>query len=315
MMNYEHGPAAYTKSRVKRVTTHNQHMTTQIRALNGVFTNDSVAQDLTIYIIDAVERCQREIDAPEASTLALISNLRFVFETCITARLLNLESSYKFKIRFSIYKHQLDKSRSLGLQANAEIQRLNKLKQAEDQIDEKYNLREHSITNRQKIDTLYEDLNNEISIFLDSAESMGADFLCHKIKQYIQSHEAREAEIKKEWELIKKEILQDPEALSFFDFKGQISKVDKELTDKRTWKEKAIAVGLGEIHDFLYDYTSSIMHSTSYSLMIPNELEAGERFMIEGLSARFTYSILIELCKFARIPTNATIIDTNHNTN
>ncbi|WP_460044615.1 hypothetical protein [Pseudomonas sp. S2_H01] len=283
----------------------------QIRALNGVFTTDSIIQDLTIHITDAVERCLREVGTQKNSTLALITNLRFIFETCISTRLLNLEANYKFKIRFSIYRHQLEKSKSLGVQARSDLARLKTLAKAELDINRQFDISENFAINKQRTDDLYEELNNEISVFLDAAESFGTGMLSHYIDQYLLSHSIREKEIEDEWSLLKKELIQDPEAVALFDFKGQTSRVDKELTDKRSWKDKAAIVGLGRMHDFLYDYTSSIMHSTSYSLMLPYELEPGEQFMIEGLAARFTYSILSELCSFAKIPREMVVINFN----
>ncbi|MGF6201726.1 hypothetical protein [Pseudomonas laurylsulfatiphila] len=309
MISYEDGLATYTRSRVNKVVAQNKKMIAQIRALNGMFTRDSIVQDLTIYIAQAVERCIGEINTYPTSTFALISNLRFIFETCITARLLNLEPSYKFKVRFSIYKHQLEKSKSLASQAAADMSRLDKLKQDETEVNRLHCPVDDHFVNRGKVNELYEKLNSEISIFLDASESFGIEMTQNYIERYLKDHSAREKKIEDEWNSIKKEIIQDPEAISHFNFKGQTSKVDKELSDTRSWKQKAVATGLGPMHEFLYDYTSSIMHSTSYSIMVPYPLEPGELFMIEGLAARFSHSILTELCTFGKIPMNMTVID------
>jgi hypothetical protein len=302
LFTYAEGLEKYIASRRKKVTDKNAETIERIEVLAEKFCADTIATELTLKIVDSVKRCIGEIYEYPNSTITFISNLRFLFETCVTTRLLVAEDSYKYKLRYSIYKHQLDKSKSLTEYAQEDLRRLDKLQQEEKSLEPN----EADIDKIQKsfseINKLYDRLDEEISIFLDMAEFNGADFHKTYIYSFLENHQKREDEIQDEWEEMKTLLLKNEEANRFFDFKGQVSKIEKELKDCRNWRQKASDVGLEKMYDFIYDYTSSLIHSTSYSILVPNQLEAAEITMITGLSTRITNDILKNLCIFAKIP-------------
>lgn len=302
MFNYAPGLDRYVEQRRKKVADGNQETIEQIRTLAGLFNNKPLVKELTLSILDSLNRCFDEIESQHDSTLLMISNLRFLFETCITTRILVTEESFKYKLRYSIYKHQLEKSKSLKEYALKDLRRLGKLATEEALLQQQSSSPDQFMETKIAVDKLYDDLDNEISIFLDMAEYNGADFHKTYIDSFLSQHQEREEQIANEWLQVKKTLLEDEEATSFFDFRGQLSRVEKELKDTRSWKVKAKDVELIEMYDFIYDYTSSLLHSTSYSLLVPNQLEEGEKQMILGLATRIKRDALTNLCKFSNIP-------------
>ncbi|MBY5991344.1 hypothetical protein [Ferrimonas balearica] len=302
MFIYASGLDRYIDQRRQKVIDSNQDTIDQIRALIGVFNHKPLVEELTIKILESIERCFKDIESQHDSTLLLISNLRFLFETCITTRILVNEESFKYKLRYSIYKHQLEKSKSLKEYALIDRNRLDALSIDEAALEIHAPDLELIKERRKAVDKLYDDLDKEISIFLDMAEYNGADFHKTHIDSFLSQHEEREKRIENEWAEVRKELLKNEEAKSLFDFKGQASRVEKELKDSRSWKSKAESVGLLEMYNFIYDYTSSLLHSTSYSLLVPNQLEEPEKLMILGLATRITRDALTNLCKFSNVP-------------
>jgi len=148
----------------------------------------------------------------------------------------------------------------------------------------------------------YDELDEEISILLDQAEFNGADYHKEVVNRYIDSQTERKNKISKEWEEKKKLLLRDTEACALFNFRNQISKVESELKDIRSWKQKAKDAGLSEMHEFIYDYTSALMHSTSYAVLTPHQLDESEITMILSLATRLNSDILKKLKSFAGVP-------------
>ncbi|ROO09848.1 hypothetical protein BK673_13150 [Pseudomonas fluorescens] len=302
MFDYHEGLSKYIEMRRNKVVKNNTEIADRIKILQGKFGGTPLFDDLTKSILEAAERCVNEINERPESTLSLISNLRFLFETSVSVRLLNLEPQHKYRIRYSIYKHQLEKSQSLTRYASVDKARLDTLIIEEHAIERAYEGKQDFKNEFKDIDKLYDNLDCEISIFLDSTEQFGAEYQQEIIDNFLESHQLREAEIHREWEAVKKSLLDDTEACALFDFRGQISKVEKELSDKRSWKEKAAVVGLGSMYEFIYDYTSSLLHSTSYAILTPHRLDEAEIYMILSLSTRIANDIYKGLQIFGRIP-------------
>ena len=301
MFRYVEGLDKYVDSRRKEVIQKNNERISNIRALLPTFGKSKLVQELTIKYLDAVERCSNEIYEKPDSTISLISNLRFLFETCITARLLVSDEKFKYKVRYSIYKHQLEKANSLIEYSKLDLEILSNLESKEKYLHE--NMDESNVKEVfSEVDKLYDDLDEEISILLDNAEFNGAELHKTFVNNYIDNQIDRKNEISKEWEIKKKELISDREACSLFEFHNQPSKVESELKDTRSWKQKAIDANLSQMHEFIYDYTSSLMHSTSYSVLVPNQLDEAEITMILSLATRLNCDILKKLKIFAGIP-------------
>lgn len=193
MFAYEESLETYINSRRKKVIDRNIERIQNIRSLVGTFGQSSLVKELTIKYVDALERCSNEIYERPESTISFISNLRFLFETCITVRLLKAEVNYKYKVRYSIYKHQLDKSQSLKEYANVDLLRLADLEIEESGFGYNNKMSPEEITDSfKKVDALYDNLEEEIALFLDNANFNGAGFHKTYITSFIDKNNARE---------------------------------------------------------------------------------------------------------------------------
>tara|TARA_B110000211_G_C14051251_1_gene541332 strand:- start:154 stop:1089 length:936 start_codon:yes stop_codon:yes gene_type:complete len=302
MFRYSKEFEKYISDRRKKVIDRNNDRIKNIKDLTTMFGKSALVNELTLKYVDATERCTNEIYERPESTISLVANLRFLFETCITTRLLVAEDTYKYKVRYSIYKHQIEKSKALREYSIIDINRLNELEKEEKIRPESKPDEEFIKSHLAKVNSLYDELDEEISLFLDNAELNGSGYHKHIIESYIEKHESRESDISSEWETKKKELLNDEEADSVFGFCNQTSKVEKELKDSRSWKQKAEDVKLTKMYNFIYDYTSSLIHSTSYSILVPNQLDESEITMVLSLATRLNSDILKNLKLFSGLP-------------
>ena len=303
MFSYSGDLDQFLNSRHQTAVDKNNESISSIRSLINTSPCCQISKFLTIKYIDTFERCLNEIHGNTTSTMALVANLRFLFETCVNARLLNEKNSYKYKIYYAIYESQLKKSKSLIRYIQVDLNRLDKLECEEAKFQPSITSNPEEITdNLANIEKLYNKMDEEISLFLDLLPLNGIGFQRHYIQKYLAQTEARHNEISSEWEETKKTLIKDEDFNSHFNCKQQVSKIEKELRDSRNWKEKSTAVGLGEIYSFIYDYTSSLIHSNSYSIITSNQLDSGETIMIKSLSNRLASDILKQLKIFASIP-------------
>ncbi|QKF66563.1 hypothetical protein AVENP_1007 [Arcobacter venerupis] len=303
MFTYSKELNEYIISRRQKNINDNKKTAKNIKQLLNMFRPDEITYELAFKIIKSVEQCINEIYSHPNSTLSLIANLRFLFETCINTRLLSSEPSYKYKLRYSIYSHQVEKSENYTSYAKKDISLLDTLIQSEKEIE-----LVDSDESDKKVNELYDKLDKELSIFLDVAEYNGAEIHKDFIQSYIIENQKRINDMIVARDAFINELLKNQEANLIFKFDGSIDDIEKKLKDKRTWKKKATDTGLEEMYMFIYDYTSALVHSTSYSILIPNQLDKSEEEMIIGLGTRITNDILENLKVFAKIP-NITIVE------
>ena len=309
MFHYNEEMDKYIASRRQKIIDRNNEMTKHLKASLNMFRPDEIIYELSFKIVMSVERCMDEIYKRPESTLSFIANLRFLFETCINTRLLASEPTFKYVLRYSIYQQQIKKSKSYSVYAQKDIARLDKL------IEEEKLLEKSQIDTTEKhtkIDELYDNLDEEISIFLDATEYTGANIHKQFIQEYLPQHQKRENGIVEAKNKFIQELLKNKEANSLFMFDGTVDDVERKLKDtkmtkkskpqNRSWKDKANDVGLSEMYDFIYDYTSGLVHSTAYSLLVPSQLEKAEEDMIVGLGTKIANDILKNLYSFAQIP-------------
>lgn len=310
MFNYDELMSKYIASRRQKIINKNNEMAKHLKISLNMFRPDEIIYELTFKIVMSVERCMDEIYKRPDSTLSFIANLRFLFETCINTRLLALEPSFKYVLRYSIYQQQIKKSKSYSMYAQKDMARLDGLTEEEKLL--KKSQKDTTFEKHTKIDELYDNLDEEISIFLDATEYTGADIHKQSIQVYLPLHQKREDGIVEAKNKFIQELLKNKEANSLFMFNGTLDDVERKLNDTKTtkknkiqnrnWKDKANDVGLSEMYDFIYDYTSGLVHSTAYSLLVPSQLEKAEEDMIIGLGTKIANDILKNLYSFAQIP-------------
>ena len=158
-------------------------------------------------------------------------------------------------------------------------------------------------------DLIYDKLDEEFSIFLDAAEYFGLDIqesminskVIPSIENEIKNLEATRLEIYKD-------LATNLDFNRKFNIRGQTSKIPKIISDKRTWKQKAIDAEMLDEYTFVYDYTSSLLHCTSFSILSNPEIEAPEFITFRSLSNKFMNHINKNLFAFCRVPSNMAVV-------
>lgn len=206
MFSYSNDLDKSLNSRRQTVIDKNNERISSIRSLINISPCCQVSKFLTIKYIDAFERCLDEVHGNTTSTITLVANLRFLFETCVNTRLLNKEDSYKYKVYYAIYQSQLNKSESLIRYIQVDLNRLDKLELEEAQLQPKPNTSnpEDIEENFANIEKLYDGIDEEISLFLDAVSLNGIGFQRHYIQKYLAQTEARRNKMANEWEETKK---------------------------------------------------------------------------------------------------------------
>ncbi|MEH1009530.1 hypothetical protein VDP25_17460 [Winogradskyella sp. ECml5-4] len=253
---------------------------------------------------------QKLILKENSSLIENYSSLRYVLETLIQSELLVNEPEYTHKLFYSIYNHQLDKT-------NKFIERIKK----EILIMKKYQLEDSKTTDIIKNGS---DKSEDIEITkakyqkaikdLDDRADLEYTMFCGNFKWfgygYTQSHLENKVlpEYQERLELfekakteIAKKLVKKENVSKLFNFNNQYSKVFKELKDIRTWKEKAKLTNLEDEYNLVYDLSSALLHSTSYSFNTSNDIKDYETNMVKNLCFKYSKKIMVNINTYANM--------------
>lgn len=254
-----------------------------------------------------------ELWKEEATLQSSIAALRYFLEALIQAELLCKEVDYFEKIYYSVSNHKLKKAEVYLEKVKTDFRILEEYEKKENEIKEAYRgkTEEHQLTEQmQKEDRLYNDLDYELTISLDAAEFNSIDVQKMMLKeQFIPSIEKGIADMRQEYNLLSKKLADDLEFNRKFQIRGQASKVPKVLKETRTWKQKSIDAGLESEYQFVYEYTSSLLHCTSFSILTNVEIEKPEFIMLRSLANKYMARLLDRLHIFCGVPRNMKIIE------
>lgn len=238
----------------------------------------------------------------ESSDLLLnYSTVRYTLESLIQCRLIEKEQDYIYKICYSIYTHQIDKTERfierlkneitiISKYENMENEHDNKIKPKEgaNQVNDLLEYIENGTAYQHALDNLADD---ELTIFFGDYKNNGYTF-----QKYIMENDLMKRHTDNLENFIQlrnkkaKEILKKDYITSLFDFRNQYTRVFKQLKDDRSWKEKAVETNLSEEYKLMYEISSAILHSTSYSIVTSTEPSEQEVYL--ALDLIYKYSAL-----------------------
>jgi hypothetical protein len=237
---------------------------------------------LFLKILTKLESVIRNVKRNKSNLLLLASTVRFLFETLIQLELVKKEPKHIYILLYSIYNHQVTKTNKLYEELKSNLLVLDKIIELREQLI-KYI---ETPTNTKKNKLVYtKHINQEIADILLSRTYI---FLAHidKIEPtevrkilmeiYMPKYEKLIDDLANEKKHYAKEIIKKPFITNLFDFKNQFSKVFTQFKDTRSWSDKAKEVGLLDDYIYMYDYTSSLIHSTSYSLITSPNIDDEE---------------------------------------
>lgn len=237
---------------------------------------------LFLKILIKLESVIKNIKKNKSNLLLLASTVRFLFETLIQLELVKKEPKHIYILLYSIYNHQVAKTNQLFEELKSNLVVLDKIIELREQLI-KY-IDNPAITKKNKVE-YSKRINQEIADILLSKTHI---FLAHvdKIEPrevqkilteiYIPKYEKLIIDLANEKKHYAKQIIKKEFIATLFDFRNQFTKVFTEFKDTRSWNDKAKEVGLLDDYIYMYDYTSSLIHSTSYSLITSPEIDDEE---------------------------------------
>ncbi|MFZ4798910.1 MAG: hypothetical protein ACOYMA_15525 [Bacteroidia bacterium] len=241
--------------------------------------------------------------------LSKYATLRYILETMINVKLLNLEETYTFILYYSIFSVQVEKTKKFISRIDQEIEIAKKYDEREKKetaelmnkidlkADSKIYLEElNKITVNIDLDSDYESV-----IFWDDYKNNGYAFTAHLIETKIKSeYQTRLNELTEKLNKVKTQLYKNNKINLLFGFTSE-EDVYVKLKDKRRWVDKADAVGLSNDYQLIYDLSSSIIHSTVYSLFTDNDLNVSDNQLVNNLIVRYNNNIINELKAYLSI--------------
>jgi hypothetical protein len=242
--------------------------------------------------------------------LSKYATLRYILETLIIVKLLNLEEIYTFKLYYSIFLVQVEKTEKFISRINQEIEIAKNYdereKKEQSELMSRINLKTDSSIYHEELNKITAKIDNdsdfESVIFWGDYKNNGYGLTSHLIATKIKSeYEKRLSELTEKLNQVKTNVYNDNRIKSLFGFKSAEDVFNKLKDTKpgsnqfRTWKNKAEAVGLENDYELIYDLSSSIIHSTVYSLFTDNDLNESDTSLVNTLVTRYVTNIIREL--------------------
>lgn len=274
----------------------------ELRAQLPSICKDKIKRHLIEEITSTLNNTAPTIYDTQAPMVARVASLRFVFEMLINVRLLCQENDFTEKLYYSVAQQQLSKvERQLQkLYHDMAILELyiEKEKELHEQIKPGITKEEAKKILSQE-NTLYEQLDKELSLHLAQASWSGAKLQLELLRdKVVPLYQGRIDQFTKRINTIAKRLARDAEFSKKFDVRGQPTRVFKVLKDPRSWSKKAEDSGVSEEYEFIYDYTSSFLHCTSYSIFTPNEVNDVEDVLLSNFGNKYLNHIVEGLKAF-----------------
>lgn len=272
--------------------------------------SDNEIYHLSTNIVEKIISLQEDILQDNSNLIKFYASLRYILETLIQTEILLIEPTYTFKLFYSIHFHQIDKTKKLIKRIRREIQIM-----SEYELEDRKNNQKFIKDIKQEKDIEIASLKRQDAIKkLDDKSDLEYKMFCGNYKWfgygYIQSHLEekvlpeyinRLASFEKGKIEIAKKIIKKDYISRLFNFRGQYTKVFKEFKDDRTWKDKAITVNLEKEYELIYDMSSAILHSTSYSYITSNDTSEQEIEMVLNLCFNYSKKIMLNINSFANM--------------
>lgn len=240
--------------------------------------------------------------------LSKYATLRYILETLVNVKLLNLEETYTFKLYYSIFSVQVEKTEKFISKINQEIELAKKYDERETkeqkELMDRIDLTDAKLY-KEELDKITASIDNdsdyESVIFWGDYKNNGYGYTSHLIDTKVKSeYEKRLNELSAKLSQVKTKVYNDNRIKSLFGFTSE-EDVYAKLKDRRTWKDKARAVGLENDYTLIYDLSSSIIHSTVYSLFTDNDLNESDTSLVNTLVTRYINNIVRELKTYSNV--------------
>ncbi len=272
--------------------------------------NDSEKYNLVFLLIEKIVSIQDSILTNKTNIFELSASLRYVLETLIQTELLLLEPNYTYKLIYSIFDEHIRRIEKFIERMKFEIE-----------LMESFEIEDQKI-----LKTLIEDANKgkfnkkttidytEATRKLDEKADLNITFFTRHYRwngygleksivstKLLPEYQAKLHELKKEKKEKIKEIIRAEKLSNNHGIIKTYNSAIIELKEKRKWKEKAIITDLEKEYDLVYQFTSELLHSTSYSLFTNNYLTEYENELFLSLIYQYSKKIMKNINEYSKI--------------
>lgn len=258
-------------------------------------------------ILNTLCSVQTKFLAEHSNILTAFSSLRFTFETLIQTELLLAEPKYTYILYYSIYNHQINKTEKLITRLLEEIEIMREFQNMDKENPifdpDEYITRPSKEELEKKLkpteSELYDFADRKLLLFSSGYRNFGFSYVYRFLKDVtLKRLQERLLEIKNLKRKKEVEILKQDRITSQFDFKRQRTKVFKELKDTRSWQKKAKVVGLDGEYELVYDFTSALIHATSYSFSTGNEVTEHDKRLTHDMIFQYSNRIIKNIKRY-----------------
>jgi hypothetical protein len=256
-------------------------------------------------------------------TLTVVSSLRYTLETLITLKFFIKEPKSLYKAYYVLNYIELEIIEGRIKRLEKECELLGSLNKFEEdnsvlygnelfknikiwQEEYKYDkeslgrkIREASALTKNKVfNETDKRLDDSIpSIFLKDAKVNGMGFQKHLLEtQILPQYKNAMAITKSKIDEIEAELIQSPLMNQLFNFQENSHKsIKKILMESPKIVEKAKEVQLEDEYDFIYKFTSKMLHFTSYSILTSNSLKDEELLLSYNQFYQYLYQIILNM--------------------
>lgn len=279
------------------------------KALLFSLENNEVYQ-ISLNIVEKIISIQKQLLRENSSLIENYSSLRYILETLIQTELLLLEPKYTYVLFYSIHNHQTDKTSKIIERIKKEILIMEKY-DAEDHktttiLSDGYKKQEDSKISQEKFNKAVKELDDkadlEFTMFCGNFKSLGYGYTKSILENKLLPEYEKRLKLFEDGKIeIAKKLLKKPTITALFQFNNQHTKVFTELKDTRSWKEKAKTAQLEDEYNLVYDLSSAVLHSTSYSYLTSKDIDEYEIEMIKKLCFQYSKKIMINLNLYTKM--------------
>jgi|GEM_PF-2119245 len=271
--------------------------------------NNEVYQ-LSVNILEKILSIQKSILKANSSLIENYSSLRYILETLIQTELLIKEPEYTYKLFYSIHSHQIDKTnkfierikREILIMENYELEDRKNINIIKNGVDKNEDIELTHKIHQKAIKELDDKADLEFTMFCGNFKWFGYGYTqSHLENEVLPEYQKRLTLFKNSRIEIAKKLVKKESVSKHFNFNNQHTKVFKELKDNRTWKEKARLTKLENEYNLIYDLSSALLHSTSYSFKTRNDIEDYEMKMIKNLCFQYSKKMMINLNSYTKM--------------
>ncbi len=233
--------------------------------------------ELATHLLAKLIAISEEFLSRETELMHKASLLRYTLESLILLILFREEPRTLYSVYYSIYDEQINKVEWCLARLRAEIELMGELEKIENEklaevhgeLDKLAESGDPGAIQKQinRVHAEVEEMvGRKITVYLGAIESKSHSFGKFYLQEELQPQYAKQLEhVRKVKNSKAADLLQTPEFKNLFPGCTEPSQVYEQLKEKRSWIEKARATGLGDEYAFVRDYTSALIHCTSYS--------------------------------------------------